>query len=252
MKRIVAFACAAIMLLGLTSCAKTIAYDLGGGTVDQSYIDNADFEALVSSKPTKEGYVFVGWYSDADFTDRIDPKNITKEQKKNARAFAKWIVVEEVTYFVRDSEASVTDAGRDKNILDEVGIKENFNISDLKLAGYTYLKVRVTMEVREVDDGYQYVFLYKDKNCESTSFSITDAFDEYVMGKEKTDPSELYVYQYEHDPDAVNTSWGELTFETMIPLSELSEELYIRYDASGSKEDTWVNKNVKVTVDAVK
>ena len=108
------------------------------------------------------------------------------------------------------------------------------------------------MEIREVDDGYQYVFLYKDKNCESTSFSITDAFDEYVMGKEKTDPSELYVYQYEHDPDAVNTSWGELTFETMIPLSELSEELYIRYDASGSKEDTWVNKSVKVTVDAVK
>ena len=71
MKRIVAFACAAIMLFGLTSCAKTIAYDLGGGTVDQSYLDNADFEALVSSKPTKEGYVFVGWYSDAKYMERV-------------------------------------------------------------------------------------------------------------------------------------------------------------------------------------
>ena len=143
MKKVIAFACAAVMLLGLVSCTKTISYDLGGGYVDQSYLENADFEDLVASKPTKEGYVFVGWYSDPEFTDRIDPKNITKDQKKNARAFAKWIVVEEKEFLVRENEATITDDGRDKQILDEVGIKEHFNIADLKLAGYKYLMHKI-------------------------------------------------------------------------------------------------------------
>ena len=229
MKKFMAVFCLCGVLVCLGSCSDTkkAKYDMGGGDLNSQYEEDASFEDMISSVPTKDGYVFAGWYSDASYTDYIDPKNITKVQKEQKRAFAKWIVVEDVSYVVRDSEVTISDCGRKNQTMDEISISGDFNPVDLKRAGYRSLKLKVTMEASEKNDGYQYVFVYKDKNCLDNDFSINDVFNDYVLGEDNEDPSELYAYKHDHGGDTMDTSWRELNFVATISLESISENLYL-------------------------
>ncbi|MBQ8289130.1 MAG: hypothetical protein IJX76_10290 [Clostridia bacterium] len=45
----------------------------------------------------------------------------------------------------------------------------------------------------------------------------------------------------------LDSSWGFTTLEIALDISRLSKDLYLRYSVSGSKEDTWRNRNVIVS-----
>lgn len=224
-----------------------------GASFNGINVNESSFEDMIATRPTKEGYVFAGWYSDALYNDYINPSAITSEQKKQKRAYAKWITVEEsVTYSVRSAEITVNDSGRDKQPLDCVSISNNYNLLDLQRAGYRSLKVTVTLEISEKNDGYQYIFLYKNKNCNSNDVSLDSLWDQYIKGEDDSDPNCLYGYRHEHTAGKVDTSWATVTFEKTVMLSDLKDDLYLRYGASGKDEDTWYNKNVVVTVTPIK
>lgn len=261
MKKLISVLCLICMcvaaLLSFSGCsAKPIVINYAGGVADANIPINekTELETVVQTIPTREGYVFAGWYSDPNYTSYINPANVTKQQKKAGTAHAKWIVVEDsVTYGVRENVATITDTGRSNQQLDKVGIADDYNVTDLIRAGYKTLNVKVTLTLCEVDDGYQYIFLYSDENCKDSSISsLMDIYDKYVFGNDKEDPSLLYGYKYEHDPDNANTAWDTISFETTLELSKLKGDIFIRYGASGNKADTWKNKDVIVTVEPKK
>lgn len=70
----------------------TITYELDGGIMTEenpaSY--DAETETFQLKEPVKEGFQFLGWYTEPSFTNRIT--QITKGTKKNYTLYAKWEV----------------------------------------------------------------------------------------------------------------------------------------------------------------
>ena len=249
-KNLLMFVCL-IIIITLTSCGKVV-INLNGGTVDSSInVENSKFKEIIKTTPTKEGYVFAGWYADSNYSDYINPDAPSKQQVRKGEAYAKWIQVPEyMVYNVRTESATITDSGRSKQKMDIVHLSNEYNLVDLQRAGYIYFSVEVSLTVCEKDDGYQYVFLYSDTNCPTENAS--DWINENIFGEDTPDPSLIYTYKFEHVSGDVGENWKLYTFKTQINLSELVDNLYIRYGASGKNDDTWKNKEVVVKVTPVK
>lgn len=212
---------------------------------------SATFESIVKSTPTKEGYIFAGWYSDEELTDYIDPNYITETQYAKGKANAKWITDAPTTFQVRENEVSITDSGRKKQQLDVVEISRStsYTLLDLQRAGFTYIDIEISLDLREENDGYQYVFLYRDSVLPDEEMDLMEFYDKYVFGEGTAeDPSLLHAFQYEHGSGEKDTDWDRITLRKSLRISDLKNDLYIRYGASGKDEDTWKNKNVVVTI----
>lgn len=240
-KSLLMFVCLIIMI-ALTSCGKVVV-NLNGGAIDSTVnVEKSKFKEIVKTIPTKEGYEFAGWYTDSNYSDYIDPNAPTKQQVRKGQAYAKWINVPESTsYNVRSETTTITDSGRSNQKMDIVYLSNDYNIVDLRRAGYKTFTVKVSLNVCEEDDGYQYVFLYKNTYCQNQNLS--DWVDENIFGDQKSDPNLLYTYQFES-----TSSWKTYSFTTIIKLDSLEDDLYIRYGASGKYNDDWKNKDIFVTI----
>lgn len=203
------------------------------GTENTAQIKFADAVKLI---PSKEGFVFAGWYSDAELKDYIIPNHITSTQYSKGELYPKWIKVDPVSITVRSDSATITDSGRAKQMMDTVLVEEHFDMTDLKRAGYTKLRVTISFDACEVNDGYQYVFLYQDTNCPSSDDknSVADVLfgsylDEILGSEDSGDPSLLWARKFEHGGNKKNTTWETHTYEALISIDSVQDNLYIRY-----------------------
>ena len=130
-------------------------------------------------------------------------------------------------------------------------LNKDFDYEGLLFAGYTSFEITFEFDVYEINDGYQYVFFYKDKNCVDTS-SFDYFVNNTILGNTPSDPSLLYGYRFEHTPGVADSSTYAHSFVAHIDIKNMKDSLYIRYGASGNGEDTWVNQNVKITVTPIK
>ncbi len=75
----------------------TISYELNGGTNNESNPTEytADTETITLAAPTKAGYTFAGWYTEAEFTNETG--SIAKGSTGNKTFYAKW---KPVTYTI--------------------------------------------------------------------------------------------------------------------------------------------------------
>ena len=216
--------------------------------------EGTKFSEVVKMKPSKEGFAFAGWYSDEALTDYIIPDHITDKQYQKATLYPKWIKVDPVTFDVRKDEATIRDTGRIHQVMDTVYLSQSLNVTDLTRAGYTKIKVDISLEVKEVNDGYQYIFFYSDTNCAAPENDDSladklfgDHLDEILGSNDGSDPSLIWTKQFEHGAKK-DTAWSVHTFTTYIELGSLNDNLYVRYGASGNDDDDWINRNVTVTV----
>ncbi len=152
------------------------------------------------------------------------------------------------TVSVRTDAANITDSGRASQKMDVVFLSDYFDVKAAYSAGYTKLQVTIDFEAKEVDDGYQYVFLYSDTKCKGNSF-FDKVVDEFY---DPQDPSLLYEYRFEHGGTGKNTEWGAHSFSASLRMDRLKDDLYIRYGASGQGNDSWQNRNIVVTFRAVR
>lgn len=132
---------------------------------------------------------------------------------------------------VRSSEKTIDDSGRFNNPFDNVYISSTgYTYNDLLLRGITMVHVIIELDAKEVDDGYQYIFLYDD-DLETATF--------------------LGSYQFEHGAGYKNTSYSDpdepYVFIFSVPITDLSSSFTIRYGASGNFSDTWKNKNIRIS-----
>ena len=81
-----------ICICSLTSCKKTysISYNLDGGTLENEVTEYKKGQEVILSTPTKEGYIFDGWYLDFELTQKIESK-IDDSFKENIVLYAKWV-----------------------------------------------------------------------------------------------------------------------------------------------------------------
>ena len=124
----------------------------------------------------------------------------------------------------------------DKDCLDQHFDVVNFNVFDINLAakkqeGYKTVSFYIQLNVREIDDGYQYLFLFS---------SPTKSNDYLLSG-----------LQFEHSPGKKDGNWwvhyeSELKFENVSLDKFSNNEFVIRYGASGDWGDDWENKDLKI------
>lgn len=132
-------------------------------------------------------------------------------------------------YTVRSQEIKITDSGRFENHLDSVNLEEvsNVFINTLKRNGINYIKMTISIDVKEINDGYRHIFLY-DGTSESANL-LTDQCN------------------FEYGTGAVMEAYEKFEFDFVFNINSLIENtFYIRYGASGQGEDDWLNRYVKV------
>ncbi len=245
-KRILALLATAVLgASALCGCGGGVTVNTNGGTLPPTNGEEVEISEIVKTKPEKAGYIFGGWYSDKEMTQLITESTDLSEVDE---IYAKWITAEKKTYNVRSDEVTITDSGRKRQQMDAVNLPYDYDYQGLLYAGYTTLEISLTLEAREQDDGYQYVFLYRGQDCVDTG-SVVNIISGALFGKDDSDPSLLCGFRFEHGGEGENKNWSSHTFSASISLKDLSEQLYIRYGASGNWGDTWNNRNVVLTVE---
>lgn len=140
---------------------------------------------------------------------------------------------------IRTSEYTITDSGRMEQSYDsiDIGSLSKYQIIDYKNAGCTKVKITIKIDVAEIDDGYQYLFLYDN---------LADSTTEQTL-KQK-DGSNCSV-QIDHSGSGIGTTYTTYTYEFEINLSEFqTSNLVIRYGADGKNDDDWKNKNLIISL----
>lgn len=131
------------------------------------------------------------------------------------------------------SEYTIDDDGRFTNPFDKVNFEAETGktIAEWKALGYNDVKIKITLDMREVNNGYQYVFVYQE--------DWTTGTGNYLFHTETI----------EHGGSGLETDWDDYDFYMLtIDLDDIDDgELFIRYGASGSWSDDWKNRNIRVT-----
>lgn len=250
MKKIICLAFALIFcVLCYSSCNTSITINTNGGYLENSDTEGLSIKEIIETIPTKEGYIFGGWYSDKELTQLVTLDGENLRQIKNVNA--KWITADKKEYDVRSYSATITDSGRKYQQYDIIRLAEDFDYQGLLYAGYTEFKVTFSFEISEQHDGYQYVFLYKNQDCVDTA-SLDYFISNTLYGQTPSDPTLLCSYRFEHSPGIADSNWMPYSFTAYIDIEDLEDELYIRYGASGKYDDNWLNRNVIVYVEPIK
>ena len=145
---------------------------------------------------------------------------------------------------VRRTEATITDSGRVNQKMDIVFL--DYNYAGLENLGYHWLDVKVTLTAREVNDGYQYLFLYNTSKCQSVGESLLENF--FPCAGDGIKQGMLFKEQFELGPGYKQTSWETRDFHFYVYVGNMIDNLYLRYGANGFLADTWINKNVEVSI----
>lgn len=131
------------------------------------------------------------------------------------------------------SEYIIDDSGRFNNPMDVIHFEyfTGKTVSDWQSLGYTTVRLFITVEMKEINAGYQYIFIYRnDYSSETNNLLFDSETIEYGGG------------------GFAKTSWGDYLFETIdIQLSSFEDDLFvIRYGASGFGEDDWANRDLRI------
>ena len=103
------------------------------------------------------------------------------------------------------------------------------SVSSLKQAGYTKVTITLEFYAYEINDGYQYFWIYDGTSSSSTS---------------------LYERQFEHTPESQDSNSKRYIFNDIeFDLDDIiNNSVYLRYGASGTGDDTWINYGVTVNI----
>ncbi|MDR1802460.1 MAG: hypothetical protein LBQ94_02535 [Treponema sp.] len=172
-----------------------------------------------------------------DDSDITFPEDFYKVLPKPTKDTSPPIVPPSPTYstdfvMIRTETKKITDSGRFNQPIDVVNLNSfGLNLSTMKQEGYKTISFYIQLNVREIEDGYQYLFLFS---------SPRESNDYYI--------AEL---QFEHSKGSKDSNWwvhyeSELYFENVSIDKFTNNEFVIRYGASGVVEDTWENKDLKI------
>lgn len=119
--------------VNLSDVSYVITYSLNGGVNNSSNLTryNAETPTFLLRDPTRNGYVFGGWYADSSFRTRVT--QIVKGSTGNKVFYAKWTAVSyNITYYLNGGSNSASNPSR-YNVATETILLKNPSRS-----GYTF------------------------------------------------------------------------------------------------------------------
>lgn len=129
---------------------------------------------------------------------------------------------------IRSSEYWIYDDSVFNNPYDRVDFNilynNQYDLTKLAQQGYRTVVIEATMDVKEVNHGYQYIYLFDDTSTNS-----------YITGG-----------QFDYGHNVLRTDYSSFTFYFEVPIFNLTNVL--RYHATGFQEDTWANKELQIQV----
>lgn len=180
--------------------------------------------------PAREGYIFGGWYVDGERITDGKGFGLTAWNFDAAQiATARWLL--QKTVFSDSTSYVITDSGRANQHMDEVQLSKLLGapLSDYAAIGAKTVEMRFSVEIAEIEDGYQYVFLSND-----------------TLGKNFSDEL-LFTECIQHGVFTVDTTLYAHEFVKRIPISQLADTFYILYGAGGISADDWNRNSIEVT-----
>lgn len=119
-----------------------ITYSLNGGT---NSVDNPESytieDVVVLQNPSRTGYAFEGWYTDADFTEAARISSIEEGSIGELTLFAKWSEIKQAVNYELNGGTN-----HPSNISDYVTLSKDFTLKSPTRAGYTFLGWYTTPE----------------------------------------------------------------------------------------------------------
>lgn len=130
-------------------------------------------------------------------------------------------------------EYTINDEGRMKNPYDNVKLTDfGIDYNSLKEEGVVTLQIKLTIQLKEVNDGYQHIFIYDNAHT--------------------TDGKLLDEVEIEHGVGYKNTNWNYRTETFYVTVDDLNDDdpnwIYIRYGAHGNKDHDWMNRDVTMEI----
>ena len=174
--------------------------------------------------PEREAHCeFLYWCKDAELMNRID--RIEAYQTGTVDIYAKWRYIEPACG--RNGDYKITDSGRFNQEFDEVAIGMKWGTPGydaLKQIGVKYLVLQIELTAWEVNDGYQYIFIYDGESKKAN-----------LLSEQKFEIS--------------SSSEKVLNFTFVIDIEKIKnvDVLYVRYGASGNGSDTWHTNRFRAT-----
>ena len=163
---------------------------------------------------------FLGWYTDDSFTTQ--KTSISSTNSGPVNLYAKWRYDKDNPS--RSGTYTITDSGRFNQSYDQftIGLAE---YNDLVNIGIEYLAITLKINMWEVDEGYQYIFIYDGSGSNDTL---------------------LWETKITFGGSGKDTTPGVKEYQIYIPIDKLKDVqyLYIRYGASGAFGDTWRNDQI--------
>lgn len=160
----------------------------------------------------EDGRVFLGWY-DESLKIKYDDRSINK-YSDNLDLYSKYDIYK---YHKIEKEYKITDSGRFNQKYDTLNLNEilGYSIDELKELQYNKIKITIVLSMKEIDEGYQYVFLYDGPNKNSNLLAESDKIC------------------------VSNTEYNSIEVVFELNLSEITDIVYIRFGASGNFDDDW-------------
>lgn len=135
------------------------------------------------------------------------------------------------TTTVSSAERTIEDNGDMGNPYCSISYKSltGHTIAEIEEMGYTQMTLTITLDAKEVNDGYQYIALYDGVSTSAKQF-----------GNQR----------FEHGSGTTDTNYWSHSFTFTINLSDITNSiLCLRFNASGFGSDTWLCKNVRIKYD---
>lgn len=130
---------------------------------------------------------------------------------------------------IRMREFTITDENDlNKQSYDIIDLNTYCNYSPRVLRSHSYktITIKISMDMKEVDSGYQEFYVYNGAEMTLSNLLF-----------QKTD--------YEYGGSSKKITYGNVSFSKSLMLTEIQyPSLYIRYGDHGSGKDNWKNKAI--------
>ena len=182
-----------------------------------------DASTLKSVAPTRSGYFLTGFDSYIDCNGKV-----VKDYSGVGTLTAQWIKIKSTVVLSADN------GKRDKTITDADKYTETIypglDRNALKAYGYTTVTITITFDAKEINDGYQDLWIYSYTDQQIRSFTV------------------------EHGSGKKDTSWWSHTVTFTVSIDNLQSDgsFWIRWGAHGDFGDDWKLGYTTITVQANK
>ena len=229
----------------LTDSTYTVTFESNGGTSVDSRLVNKDTRVGTIPEPSRENYMFDGWYSDSEFTTKVDSRTIVSS---DVTYYAKWLKTIALSSFpdvIEVHSGDSIDVTFDSSSFDEE--YSNYGIKNSKVA--TYTSSNGVWTIKGVAEGETYISFKGNKSNKYKYITIKVLPPYYTLSfnTQGGDPIEsqryvkgtkVYEVPTPHREGYAFVIWGDDTYfhyDLILPIKmTYNNTLYAKWKRSVS------------------